>query len=42
MKTLMIFIVGFVVGSIGLESTLRVVNTGLSKVQTIAKEAAAQ
>jgi 1-deoxy-D-xylulose 5-phosphate reductoisomerase len=42
MKTLMIFIVGFVVGSIGLESTLHVVNTGLSKIQIAAKEAAAQ
>jgi hypothetical protein len=40
MKTLIIFLVGFVVGSIGLESTLHIVNNGLAKVQTVAKEAA--
>jgi hypothetical protein len=38
----MIFIFGFVVGTIGLESTMHVVNVGLSKVQTVAKEVAAQ
>jgi hypothetical protein len=42
MKTIMIFIFGFVVGSIGLESTMHVVNVGLSKVQTIVKEVAIQ
>ena len=42
MKTLMIFIFGFVVGTIGLESTVHVVNVGLSKVQTVAKEVEAQ
>jgi hypothetical protein len=42
MKTIMIFIFGFVVGSIGLESTMHLVNVGLAKVQTIAKEVAAQ
>ena len=40
MKTLIVFLVGFVVGSIGLESTLHIVNNGLTKVQTVAKEAA--
>jgi hypothetical protein len=42
MKTLMVFIFGFVVGTIGLESTMHVVNVGLTKVQTVAKEVAAQ
>jgi hypothetical protein len=42
MKTLMIFIFGFVVGSIGLESTMHLANVGLSKIQTVAKEVAAQ
>ena len=42
MKTLMVFIFGFVVGTIGLESTMHVVNVGLGKIQTVAKEVATQ
>ena len=42
MKTLMTFIVGFVVGSIGVDSTVHLINASLTKVQTVAREAAAQ
>jgi hypothetical protein len=40
MKTLAVFIFGFVVGSIGLTGTINLVNNGLDHVQTISKEAA--
>jgi hypothetical protein len=40
MKTIMIFIVGFIVGTIGLDGAMRAVNNGLTKVQTVTKEAA--
>jgi hypothetical protein len=40
MKTLMVFIFGFVVGSIGLTGTINMVNNGLDHVQTMSKEAA--
>jgi hypothetical protein len=40
MKTLIIFLVGFVVGSIGLAGTVNIVNHGLDKVQAVAREAA--
>jgi hypothetical protein len=40
MKTIVIFIVGIVVGTIGLDGTMRVINNGLTKVQTVTKEAA--
>jgi len=40
MKTIMIFIFGFVVGSIGIAGSMNLVNTGLSKIQEISKEAA--
>lgn len=40
MKTLTVFIFGFVVGSIGLTGTINLINNGLDRVQTISKEAA--
>ena len=40
MKTLATFIVGFVVGSIGLTGTINIINNGLAKVQEVSKEAA--
>lgn len=40
MKTLVVFIVGFVVGSIGLTGTMNLVTNGLAKVQEVSKEAA--
>jgi hypothetical protein len=40
MKTLVVFIVGFVVGSIGLAGTINLVNNGLDHVQAVSKEAA--
>jgi hypothetical protein len=40
MKTLVTFIVGFVIGSIGLTGALNIVNNGLTKVQEVAKDAA--
>jgi hypothetical protein len=40
MKTLAVFIVGFVVGSIGLTGTMNLVTNGLAKVQEVSKEAA--
>jgi hypothetical protein len=40
MKTLVVFIFGFVVGSIGLTGTINLVNNGLDHVQTMSKEAA--
>jgi hypothetical protein len=40
MKTLVIFIFGFVVGSIGLTGTINLVNNGLDRVQAVSKEAA--
>jgi hypothetical protein len=40
MKTLVVFIVGFVVGSIGLTGTVNLVTNGLAKVQEVSKEAA--
>jgi hypothetical protein len=42
MKTLIVFLVGFVVGSIGLTGTVNVVQHGLDKVQSVAKEASAK
>jgi len=40
MKTLVTFILGFVVGSIGLAGTINLVNNGLDHVQTMSKGAA--
>jgi hypothetical protein len=40
MKTLATFIVGFVVGSIGLTGTMNIITNGLAKVQEVSKEAA--
>jgi hypothetical protein len=40
MKTLVIFIFGFVVGSIGVTGTMNLVNNVLAHVQTMSKEAA--
>jgi hypothetical protein len=40
MKTLVVFIIGFVVGSIGLTGTINLVNNGLNHVQAVSKESA--
>jgi hypothetical protein len=40
MKIIVIFIIGFVVGTIGLDGAMRAVNNGLTKVQQVTKEAA--
>ena len=40
MKTIAVFIFGFVVGSIGLTGTINLINNGLDHVQTVSKEAA--
>lgn len=40
MKTLMVFVLGIIVGTIGLGGTLRALDHGVSKVQEVAKESA--
>ena len=40
MKLLATFIIGFVIGSIGLAGTMNIINNGLIKVQEVSKEAA--
>lgn len=40
MKTLVTFILGFVVGTIGVAGTINLVNNGLTHVQAVSKEAA--
>jgi len=40
MKTLVVFILGFVVGTVGLTGTINLVNNGLDHVQAVSKEAA--
>lgn len=40
MKTLITFILGFVVGTIGVAGTINLVNNGLTHVQAVSKEAA--
>jgi hypothetical protein len=40
MKTILIFIFGFVVGSIGLAGTINLVNNGLDRIQAVSKDAA--
>ena len=40
MKTLVVFIIGFVVGTIGVTGTINLVNNGLDRVQAVSKEAA--
>jgi hypothetical protein len=40
MKTILVFIIGFVVGSIGLTGTINLVNNGLDRIQAVSKEAA--
>jgi hypothetical protein len=40
MKTIVVFIFGFVVGTIGVTGTINLINNGLNHVQTISKEAA--
>ena len=40
MKTIVVFIFGFVVGSIGLAGTINLINNGLDDVQAVSKEAA--
>jgi len=40
MKTLVVFIIGFVVGSIGLTGTINLVNNGLDQIQAVSKDAA--
>ena len=40
MKTLLIFVLGFVVGTIGVTGTINLVNNGLDHVQSISKESA--
>jgi len=40
MKTIVVFIFGFVVGSIGLTGTINLINIGLDHVQAVSKEAA--
>ena len=39
MKTLATFIVGFVVGTIGVTGTINMITNGLAKVQEVSKEA---
>jgi hypothetical protein len=40
MKTLIVFVFGFVVGTIGVTGTINLINNGLTHVQTVSKEAA--
>jgi hypothetical protein len=40
MKTIAVFIFGFIVGSIGLTGTINLVNNGLNHVQAVSKESA--
>ena len=40
MKTILVFIIGFVVGSIGLTGTVNLVSNGLDRIQAVSKEAA--
>ena len=40
MKTIAVFIFGFVVGSIGLTGTINLVNNGLDRIQAVSKDAA--
>jgi hypothetical protein len=40
MKILATFIIGFVIGSIGVAGTMNIINNGLAKVQEVSKEAA--
>ena len=40
MKIIATFIVGFVVGTIGVTGTVNIVTNGLAKVQEVSKEAA--
>jgi hypothetical protein len=40
MKTILIFIFGFVVGTIGLTGTINLVNNGLDQIQAVSKDAA--
>jgi hypothetical protein len=39
MKTILVFIIGFVVGSVGVTGTINLVNNGLDHVQAVSKEA---
>jgi hypothetical protein len=40
MKTIVVFIFGFVVGTIGVAGTINLINNGLTHVQAVSKEAA--
>ena len=40
MKTILIFIFGFVAGSIGLTGTTNLINNGLDRIQAVSKDAA--
>jgi hypothetical protein len=40
MRTIMIFVLGIVIGTIGLTGTLNIAQHGVSKIQEVAKEAA--
>jgi hypothetical protein len=40
MKTLAVFIFGFIVGTIGVTGTINLVNNGLDHMQAVSKEAA--
>jgi hypothetical protein len=40
MKTLAVFIVGFIVGTIGVTGTINLINNGLDHIQVVSKEAA--
>jgi hypothetical protein len=39
MKTIVVFIFGFVVGTIGVAGTINLINNGLDRVQAVSKEA---
>lgn len=39
MKTLTVFLVGFIIGTIGLTGTVKIVEKGFDQLQTVAKDA---
>ena len=40
MKTIIVFVLGIMIGTIGLTGTVNVLSHGIDKIQTVAKEAA--
>jgi len=40
MKTIIVFVLGIMIGTIGLTGTVNVLSHGVDKIQTVAKEAA--